>query len=1659
MTIRLNISLHKLIYLVLLAVGFISFIFGESNLNIARAQEMQTTPDPRATIGPRINRGYGNPDGSIQPKQTLSPQSGSEIQSFGNGVTTRVSINTDRTQGNGESGAPSLSADGRFVAFESFASNLVSGDINGKNDIFVHDRQTGVTTRVSVNSNGEQADDHSGYPSISADGRYVAFDSSALNLATGNSRFIFQIYIHDRQTGITTCISTSPNGIIGNSDSYRPSISADGRYIAYYSGASNLVSGDDHGYDVFVYDRILKTTTLVSKSTNGVKANGYSEFPSISGDGHHIIFESDANNLVAGDTNNMSDIFVHDLETDVTERVSVDSNGNEGNENSWGFSSISFDGRYTVFTSYASNLVAEDTNPYTDTFVHDNITGITERVSVNNNGSSDGGSDDMPSISDNGRFVAFNSFDSNLVEGDTNGEMDVFVHDRLMKVTTMVSESSNGVEGNGQSYYSSISSDGRYVAFHSGASNLVVGDTNGKNDIFVHDRGSETTHNLSISHIEITQAIQDEGNTVPLISGKTTYVRVYVDCGEGCSSIPGVTGELTASRQGIPEKQTLLPKPFSISSYHESWIDQRGFIRKTLNFTLPLEWSSGTITLSIEVGNEQWFMTVTFVDAKSISIAFVPIRDNGNEIGSLDLKSAQTSMKKVYPVSEIKFKQLPTWEWKRPLYCSFLIITSEVNKCLRQNLINQLNNLYQTENGDFIYGLLPATTNLGVGGFSDPIWYGGNGKAAFSVYGSEIYWSNEVIIHETAHLLGRRHTNTGECGDTDIETDWPYATAKIQEWGLDGFSYGWLIGYDDPGTNTSLKNPATTYDYMAAASCGNPYWTSPFTYYRIFLDSLQKTALSYNSNFQSDVSSFSVITGTVFTNDNVQIEPVWIVDSNTPQNPPIGTNYCIDSQNSIGNTLSQYCFNLNFLDYETGESSSVDGFTLMLPYSAEVARIVLKKGSQELAVQTVSPNSPQVTITYPNGGETWSATGSQTITWDASDLDGDPLTFKVFYSPDGTNWLPIGSNINDTQLTIDASELPGSSTASVRVMVSDGGNTSSDESDASFTVASKGPQVTILSPDGNVNIGSGSSLLFNGSAYDLEDGSLGDSTLTWSSSLDGFLGTGSSILATLSPGLHTITLTAVDSNLNSAFFTVQIGVDTCYPLTVTHAWQGSDPITNPLYSSICPDGYYLEGELINLSSATPESGWYIRSWTGTDEDTSMLATNTLTMPASAHHVSVNYAENPTISGNTGVGGVSLAYTDGTPKSATADGAGDYSFSVPYNWSGTVTPSLEGYSFSPASKEYTNVQVDQTGQNFTAALNIPANLQASDGTYTDKVLLNWDPVSAATSCNVYRATSSAGAKTLLGNPTENTFDDTTATPGVTYYYFVTACIGTDCSDFSTEDTGWRKLSAPANLQASDGSFTGKVQLTWTASIGATYYEVYRAMSWSGTKTLIGTPMTTNYYDSTATPGITYYYWVKACLGARCSAFPTPNTGWRKLSAPLNLLASDGTYTTKVQLTWTASSGATSYIVSRADSWNGLKTQLGSPTAATFADTTATPGVTYYYWVKACRGTRCSVNSAYNAGWRALTAPANLQASDGTYTTKVQLTWTASSGATFYKVYRATSAGGTKTLLSSPTSASYADLSATPGVTYYYWVKACRSTRCSLFSISNTGWRKK
>ncbi len=402
--------------------------------------------------------------------------------------TSRASVDSSGNQGNAVSSlycGCELSADGRRVVFTSDADNLVPGDTNRMGDVFVRDLQTTETTRVSVSSAGAEGDEGSGFPTISADGRTAAFVGAASNLVPGDTNGTFDIFVRDLQTNQTTRVSVDSAGNQANSISLYTALSADGRYVAFVSAADNLVPDDTNGaMDVFVHDRQTGRTTRVSVDSAGREGDGASYSPALSADGQCVAFASEATNLVAGDTNGGADVFVHDCQSGRTTRVSVDSAGNQGT----GFStwpSLSADGGTVAFYSDAADLVPGDTNGVADVFVHDCQSGRTTRASVSSAGV-EGNADSLYcALSADGQAVAFTSAAGNFVVADTNATDDVFLRDLRTSATTRVSVSSAGEQADADSGYPTISADGRVVAFNSSATNLVADDTNGVGDVFV----------------------------------------------------------------------------------------------------------------------------------------------------------------------------------------------------------------------------------------------------------------------------------------------------------------------------------------------------------------------------------------------------------------------------------------------------------------------------------------------------------------------------------------------------------------------------------------------------------------------------------------------------------------------------------------------------------------------------------------------------------------------------------------------------------------------------------------------------------------------------------------------------------------------------------------------------------------------------------------------------------------------------------------------------------------------------------------------------------------------------------------------------------------------------------------------------------------------
>ncbi len=451
-----------------------------------------------------------------------------------------VSVSSDGTPGNAWSMATTpqaISGCGRYVAFTSTADNLVPGKTNNNQDVFVHDHWTGETTLVSITPEGQAGNGSSSWPAISLDGRFVAFQSNATDLTPAQPAFGWNhIYVRDLVEGVTTRASVSSAGTPGNGDCAGVSLSADGRYVAFISGASNLVPGDTNGaWDVFVHDRETATTTRVSVNSQGQQAAVGAGGGHISANGRYVAFHSAAYNLAPNITNNRTDVFVHDRETQETWRVSVSSTGTQSNDDSFAMD-ITADGRYVLFASAASNLVDGDTNNERDIFLHDNTTGDTIRVNLSSEGAQANGRSWWAAISTDGYYVAFDSQATNLVsEQSTAGRDHIYLRSLVTGDTVRISQTADGAEGDAASRSPSLSADGRYIALTSHARNLAPGKTSTWNDVLLWDAGSEP--------ISVTPLVLEEPHHAELALGETHYYTVTLESGTDSLLITTTPGQ------------------------------------------------------------------------------------------------------------------------------------------------------------------------------------------------------------------------------------------------------------------------------------------------------------------------------------------------------------------------------------------------------------------------------------------------------------------------------------------------------------------------------------------------------------------------------------------------------------------------------------------------------------------------------------------------------------------------------------------------------------------------------------------------------------------------------------------------------------------------------------------------------------------------------------------------------------------------------------------------------------------------------------------------------------------------------------------------------------------------------------------------------------
>jgi Tol biopolymer transport system component len=405
------------------------------------------------------------------------------------GETILVSIGLGGHPANGPSERASISADGHLVVFTSHASNLVAGDHNHCSDVFLRDLDRATTVRVDRGLKGRESNGCTGIdPIISADGRYAVYSADSTNLVRGVRDGRSHIYRTDLRTGETVLVSAAADGTPGNGDSMRPTISADGRYVAFATSADNLIPGDTPAstWDTVVRDMATGNVVRTSAAGDGTPGDAASDGTQIGADGRYVTFFSNATNLVEGDTNKKVDEFLHDRTTGRTTRLSVSAAGVQSDQITIG-GTISDDNRYVVLNSHATNLTPDSPNTgQNHIYLQDLEEGTLRLMDKGADGVPAPGGTFWASITGDGRHIPMASSGPALVDGDTNKVRDIFVADLPEGTLRRVSVATDGGQADAASYFPDADQHADAVVFASYATNLVAGDTNGLPDIFVH---------------------------------------------------------------------------------------------------------------------------------------------------------------------------------------------------------------------------------------------------------------------------------------------------------------------------------------------------------------------------------------------------------------------------------------------------------------------------------------------------------------------------------------------------------------------------------------------------------------------------------------------------------------------------------------------------------------------------------------------------------------------------------------------------------------------------------------------------------------------------------------------------------------------------------------------------------------------------------------------------------------------------------------------------------------------------------------------------------------------------------------------------------------------------------------------------------------------
>jgi subtilisin-like proprotein convertase family protein len=690
---------------------------------------------------------------------------------------------------------------------------------------------------------------------------------------------------------------------------------------------------------------------------------------------------------------------------------------------------------------------------------------------------------------------------------------------------------------------------------------------------------------IVVANVEYSQVIQclDQAtgatncvdNSVPMVKGKNTVVRVYPAMNVLGAVAPGVLYHNAELHIESPIQASIPSLNGPIFLWRRA---ARTIADDTLNFRLPLEWTEfDEIQLRVELnadraipetdyGNNRHVFQVKFYERRPLRIRYVPVRLPGNPSlpDELGMRRAEALARTIFPLrqGDLHYVRGATlaydYEIRTLDELGFFTLWLDALDSLGR-LLGQGEPAY-----DQLVAWYPDQKIAGLpSGLSDPQWAvpPGPGRVAaamnISATYNNRYHDSYTLAHEVAHNLGLRHssnrtkppTAAQACKAGSPADFWPYNTVEIQEVGYQVLAHG-EAALKVANTHSDLMSYCNYYSsqqFRLKSDWNVPstaFWISPFSYHQLFRadgrPSLGLPVAAQASRLEL-AREWAVVRGLVSKTGASAIHGVQHMTSSVGADPlPAGTEYSLEWQDASGLSLDSFFFDVDFLNQEI-EPVDEEPFLFVLPFQAGTERVVLKRDATVLASHQRSAHAPTLTITAPTLGATW--TSMETIRWETADADGDPVTVSLLYRPDdASGWLPIHADFEGSAFTVDSSEFPGGEEARVLVVATDGFNTTIATSEP-FTVLRKGPQPIILEPVDGTEVVPGSSLVFTGSGYDPEDGPLDTTTFAWTSDQLGAFGTGpEAVLDWLAEGTHRLTLTACDADGNTGSDTITVYV-------------------------------------------------------------------------------------------------------------------------------------------------------------------------------------------------------------------------------------------------------------------------------------------------------------------------------------------------------------------------------------------------------------------------------------------------------------------------------------------------------------------------------------